>query len=77
MSYDAMKKVLEKLPPNYTVATLYVNGAIAPVVNFVTFKDGMAYFINDEGQVSLFNAGKIEVIEFGAVEEADVEEEGA
>jgi hypothetical protein len=72
---DPIQKVLKYLPPNYTVAGVYVNGALAPVVNFVTKKDGLGYFINEAAAVSLFDAGRMDGIVFGAAEAAEPEEE--
>jgi hypothetical protein len=75
MSHEPIKQVLKKLPPNYPVASLYVNGVLAPVVTFTTAHDGVAYFINEEGQVSLFDVNKIDGIEFGVAEELEEPDE--
>jgi hypothetical protein len=68
---DHLKKVLRNLPPNYGLANLYVNGAQAPVTNFITYKEGLSYFINGEAAVSLFNNQKIDGIDFAAAEVAE------
>jgi hypothetical protein len=72
---NPLKRVMKYLPPNYGVGTIYVNGAEAPVANWVTKKDGLGYFINGEAAVSLFNAEKIDGMAFGAAEAAEPEEE--
>jgi hypothetical protein len=73
---NPIKKVLKKLPPNYPVASLVVNGA-APVevAAFSNLSNGVAYFINPECAVSIYDADKINGINFAAAEVEEPEEE--
>jgi hypothetical protein len=74
---NPIKAILKKLPPNYPMASLIVNGGLAEVAAFTTYSDGVAYYINAECAVSLFDAGKINGINFGAAEAAEPVEEEA
>jgi hypothetical protein len=67
--------LLKKLPPNYSVGTLYVNGTRANVDKFSNLNDGLAFFINNECQVCVFDADKINGICFKPAGEAAAEEE--
>jgi hypothetical protein len=74
----ALEKILKKLPPNYPVGSLIVNGGLAEVAAFSNVDDGLAYFINAECAVSIYDAKKINGMNFGAaaeVEEPEEEEE--
>jgi hypothetical protein len=67
-----VKDVLKKLPPNYPIGTLYVNGAAVIVVTFVNYMEGLAYFIGEDCQVVIIDVDSIDGIQFAPTE---VEEE--
>ncbi|MCA1041853.1 hypothetical protein LCM00_20365 [Bacillus infantis] len=71
--------LLRKLPPNYPVGSVFVNGAKAYVDRFSNYCDGLAYFIKD-CHVCVFDADRINGICFAhpyapAGDAADLEEE--
>jgi len=61
---ETMEDVFQKLPPNYTVGTLYVNGALVPVARFIHYSEGQAYFIGPFCEVILIDGDKIDGINF-------------
>ncbi|HZG84857.1 hypothetical protein [Paenibacillus sp.] len=69
--------LLKKLPPNYTLGTVYLNGAPVVVQKFMNLNDELAYFVDEEGQVVIMDSGKIDGLSFGAAEEEEEEEEEA
>jgi hypothetical protein len=75
MSEDkqSIKDVLKKLPLNYPVGALYVNGATVVVATFVNYSEGIVYFIGDACQVVAIDADSIDGIDFAAAD-AEVEE---
>jgi hypothetical protein len=72
---ETMKDVLMKLPPNYSVGTLYVNGAIVPVARFINFSKGLAYFIGCNLEVILIDGEKIDGMSFATEDCCEDEEE--
>ncbi|HZG77452.1 MAG TPA: hypothetical protein VEZ72_16485 [Paenibacillus sp.] len=70
-------KLLEKLPPNYPVGTIYLNGQPVPVTQFSNLdSDDLGYFIAD-GQVVVLDCYKIDGVSFAPAEEEEEEEEAA
>ncbi|SEM11873.1 hypothetical protein SAMN05192533_10179 [Mesobacillus persicus] len=61
---ETMKDVLLKLPPNYIVGALYVNGANIPVARFINYSKGLAYFIGPDLEVILIDGDKIDGMSF-------------
>jgi|GEM_PF-3121910 len=68
-------KLLEKLPPNYPVGTIYLNGQPVPVTQFANLdSDDLAYFVVD-GQVVVLDCHKVDGISFAPAEVEEEEEE--
>jgi hypothetical protein len=67
--------LLKKLPPNYSVGSLYLKGSNAAVTRFSNLNNGLAYFINEDCQVCVFDADKVHGICFAAPAEEEEEEE--
>jgi len=72
---EPMKDVLMKLPPNYTVGSLYVNGAMIAVARFVNYSKGLAYFIGPDLELILIDGDKIDGMSFATEECCEEEEE--
>jgi hypothetical protein len=71
---NPLKKVMKKLPPNYPVASVMVNGGLAPTATFSNLHQGVAYFINGDCAVSIFDHNAVNGINFGAAEAEEEEE---
>ena len=69
---DEIKDLLKKLPPNYPVGGVFFKGTAVPVAFFSNLCDCLAYFIDADGQVRVFDATKITGLAFG--EEVDIGE---
>ncbi|QOR68008.1 hypothetical protein IM538_07715 [Cytobacillus suaedae] len=69
-----MHDLLKKLPPNYSLGTIYLNGIPVQVTHFSNLDENshLAYFIAD-GQVTVLDSQKIDGISFAPA--ADVVEE--
>lgn len=65
-----IEEILKKLAPNSAVAGVYVNGGLVPLAAFSNVSDGLAYFVDEAGQVYVINIDSIDLIAFG---EADVD----
>jgi hypothetical protein len=72
---ETVKDILLKLPPNYSVGTLYVNGAMIPVARFINYTKGLAYFIGPYLEVILIDGDKIDGMSFATEECCEDEEE--
>lgn len=68
-----VEDVLKKLPPNYPVGAIFLNGLLVPVFSFSNVDGEVAYFIND-GQVVVVDTKKVDGLAFGAVEDEEEEE---
>lgn len=68
-----LKDLLTTIPPNYPVNMIYLNGVPVEVWAFsnIDCEKCLAYFINVDGQVVIFDAEKIDGISFGELEEDD------
>jgi len=69
--------LLKKLPPNYTLGTVYLNGAPVVVQKFMNLQYELAYFVDEEGQVVIMDSGKIDGLAFAPAEVEEEEEEEA
>ncbi|HZG57313.1 hypothetical protein [Paenibacillus sp.] len=69
-------KMLEKLPPNYPVGTIYLNGQPVQVTQFSNLDNDLGYFVAD-GQVVVLDCHKIDGISFAPAEAEEEEEEEA
>lgn len=69
-----LEDIIKKLPPNYAVGGVFLNGLLVPVTNFSNATGDLGYFIND-GQVVLVDTDKVDGLAFGEPEEAEEEEE--
>ncbi|UGB32177.1 hypothetical protein [Metabacillus sp. B2-18] len=69
---SCIEDILKKLPPSYPVGAIFLNGLQVPVTAITNVCDCCAYFIGENGQVVVVDAGKVEGLSFG---EAETEEE--
>lgn len=70
-------ELLKKLPPNYPVHMIYLNGIAVEVWAFsnIDCEKCLAHFINIDGQVVIFDVAKIDGISFGEkVDDDDFED---
>ncbi|MCM3159983.1 hypothetical protein [Metabacillus litoralis] len=76
-SKKCIKEVLMTVPPNYPVNTIYLNGVPVKVWAFSNMdcEKCVAYFINEEGQVLIFDIEKIDGISFGELEDDDFDDD--
>jgi hypothetical protein len=70
-----IEDILKKLPPNYPVGGLFLNGLLVPVANISNVCDCCAYFVDGDGQVVVVDTNKVDGLSFGAAEEEEEEEE--
>lgn len=68
---DNLQELLKKLPPNYPVGGVFLNGVNVPAGNFSNVCDCLVYFADAEGQITVVDAKKVDGISFGAVEEEE------
>lgn len=71
---SCIEDLLKKLPPSYPVGAIFLNGLLVPVAAISNVCDCCAYFIGEDGQVVVVDAGKVEGLSFGEAE-AEAEEE--
>lgn len=60
-----IEDLLAKLPPNYPVACIYLNGVYVETIAFTSLCECLAYFTNEGGQVIVLDCTKINGISFG------------
>ncbi|WP_026672627.1 hypothetical protein [Alkalihalobacterium bogoriense] len=63
-----VEDILKKLPPNYPIGGVFVKGQLIIVTFFSNVCDGLAYFLDEEGQVLVLEVDKITGIAFGETE---------
>ncbi|WP_078544070.1 hypothetical protein [Litchfieldia alkalitelluris] len=70
---SAILQMLIKLPPNYPVGMVFLNGEEVPVFLFsnVNPETGIAYFIDEEGQTLMMDVSSIDGIAFGDTEDEE------
>ena len=70
------EKFFKKLPCNYPLGVVLVNGIAMEVARFLNLNPvtGLAFFVDADGQITVLDINKIDGVAFG---EADVEEEEA
>ncbi|UOE94548.1 hypothetical protein [Alkalihalobacillus sp. LMS39] len=66
-----VEDILKKLPPNYPIGGVFVKGKLIIVAFFSNVCDGLAYFLDEEGQVIVLEVDKITGIAFGETELPD------
>ncbi|UHA59766.1 hypothetical protein KDJ21_024005 [Metabacillus litoralis] len=72
---SCIEDLLKKLPPSYPVGAIFLNGLLVPVAAISNVCDCCAYFIGEDGQVVVVDAGKVEGLSFGEAEAEEEEEE--
>jgi hypothetical protein len=67
---ESIIEVLQKLPPNYPVSFVYLNGVLVSVSTFVNLSYDLetVYFLNGSGQLLLLDASTIDGISFVGTE---------
>ncbi|GAE25167.1 hypothetical protein JCM9140_1145 [Halalkalibacter wakoensis JCM 9140] len=61
----SIKDILKKLPPNYPVDRVFLKDQSVEVDAFSNLCDSVAYFIDDDGEVIVFDVNKITGLAFG------------
>lgn len=74
MSNRKFEAFFEKIPVNYPVGVIFLNGIAIEVARFSNLSEntGLAYFVDAEGQLTVLDIEKIDGVAFGG---AEVEEE--
>ena len=72
------KRFFQNIPVNYPIGVVYLNGLAVEVANFsnLSKETGLAFFLDDAGQITVLNTNKIDGVAFGvadATDEADEE----
>ncbi|WP_144553704.1 hypothetical protein [Peribacillus simplex] len=69
------KKFFNRIPVNYPVGIVYLNGFPVEVSNLSNLNSNteLAYFVGAEGKIVLLDTAKIDSLSFGQAEEPDAE----
>ena len=70
------EKFFKNIPVNYPIGVVFVNGIAVEVARFSNLNQeaGLAFFVDEEGQITVLDTDKIDGVAFG---EAEAEEEEA
>ena len=70
------KDFFNKIPVNYPIGVVFLNGIAVEVANFSNLNadTGLAFFVDAAGQITVLDTAKIDGVAFGEAEEEEEEE---
>lgn len=66
---EKFEQFFQNIPVNYPIGVVFLNGIAVEVARFTNVNtEGLAFFVDAEGQVTVLDTGKIDGVAFGEAE---------